>query len=105
MRRRPGLSINHRQKDVIQIRDKIIRVLSNTRRESLRKGKSENLDLERVYQEEFHSYSNKERLLNELERYAQDSGFYEVLRNQNIIHLTARGLLRCNYMGIIQDDI
>lgn len=105
MRRRPGLSINHRQKDVIQIRDKIIRVLCNTRRESLRKGKSENLDLERVYQEEFHSYSNKERLLNELERYAQDSGFYEVLRNQNIIRLTARGLLRCNYMGIIQDDI
>jgi hypothetical protein len=105
MRRGSGLSINHKQKDVIQIRDKIIRVLCNTRRESLRKDKSENLDLERVYQEEFHNCSNKERLLNELDRYAQESGFYEVLRNQNIIRLTARGLLRCNYMGIIQDDI
>jgi len=105
MRRRFGLSINHRQKDVIQIRDKMIRVLCNTRRESLRKGKSENLNLERVYQEEFPSCSNKERLLNELERYAQESGFYEVLREQNIIRLTARGQLRCNYMGIIQDDI
>ena len=105
MRRRSGLSLNHRQKDVIQIRDKIIRVLCNTRRESLRKGKSENFDLEWVYQEGFPSYSNKERLLNELERYAQESGFYEVLRNQNIIRLTARGLLRCNYIGIIQDDI
>jgi hypothetical protein len=40
MRSRSGLSINHRQKDVIQIRDKIIRVLCNTRRESLRKGLS-----------------------------------------------------------------
>ncbi len=79
MRRRSGPSINHRQEDVIQIRDKIIRVLCNTRRESLRKGGSENLDLERVYQEEFPSYSNKERLLDELERYAQESGFYEVL--------------------------
>ena len=105
MRPRSGLSINHRQKDVIQIRDKIIRVLCNTRRESLRKGKSENLDLERVLQEEFPSCSNKERLLNEFERYAQESGFYEVLRNKNIIRLTARGLLRCNYIGIIQDDI
>lgn len=105
MRPRSGLSINHKQKDVSQVRDKIIRVLCNTRRESLRKGKSENLDLEWVYQEEFPSYSNKERLLNELERYAQESGFYEVLRNQNIIRLTAKGLLRCNYIGIIQDDI
>lgn len=99
MRRRSGPSINHRQEDVIQIRDKIIRVLCNARRESLGKGGSENLDLQRVYQEEFHSYSNKERLLDELERYAQESGFYEVLRDQNIIRLTARGLLRCNYIG------
>lgn len=104
MRLRSGLSINHRQKDVIQIRDKI-RVLCNTRKESLRKGKSENLDLERVLQEAFPSCSNKERLLNEFERYAQESGFYEVMRNKNIIRLTARGLLRCNYIGIIQDDI